>query len=100
VVATERVLAGLAEGGFRAGEDLLTAADDEEMAESLAALLGDAALRGRLAAAARRRLEAAYDWEVNLKRFEQVLAEVATPAEPASAGAEPRPETPRSAWSA
>jgi len=103
VVATERVLAGLAEGGFRAGEDLLAAADDEEMAEAVATLLGDAALRSRLAATARRRLEAAYDWETNLKSFEQVLAEVAAPAETTglgAAGAERGAEAPRSAWSA
>jgi polysaccharide biosynthesis protein PslH len=86
VVATDRVLAGLAEGRFRAGEDLLTAEDDAEMAEAVLALASDAGLRARLAASARRRLETAYDWEANLRRFEQLLEQVAGEPQPASAG--------------
>lgn len=83
VVATDRVLDGLAEGRFEAGEDLLVGADDEEMAEAVAALVADPGLRGRLAAGARQRLAAAYDWEDNLKHFEQLVEQVAAEAAPA-----------------
>jgi sugar transferase (PEP-CTERM/EpsH1 system associated) len=80
VVATDRVLAGLAEGGFTAGEDLLAASDDQEMVEAVSALVADSQLRQSLAAAARQRLAAAYDWEDNLKRFEQLVEQVAAAA--------------------
>lgn len=87
VVATDRVLAGLAEGRFRAGEDLLAADDDDEMEEAVFTLATDAGLRARLAASARRRLDAAYDWEDNLRRFEQLLEQVAgEPEQAAGAG--------------
>ncbi len=41
VACTERVLAGLADGGFRGGRDLLAAASDEEMERAVATLIED-----------------------------------------------------------
>jgi sugar transferase (PEP-CTERM/EpsH1 system associated) len=76
VVCSERVLAGLAEGGFQHGRDLLAAGGPEGLESCLAGLLADPAARERLAASARQRLAAAYRWSVNLDRFEEVLASV------------------------
>jgi sugar transferase (PEP-CTERM/EpsH1 system associated) len=73
VVCSERVLAGLAEGGFRHGRDLLAAGDPAAFAEHLGGLLRDAAARERLADCARQRLAAAYRWSANLERFEEVV---------------------------
>ena len=41
VVCSERVLAGLADGGFRSGRDLLAAASDEGMERAIATLIDD-----------------------------------------------------------
>lgn len=73
VVCSERVLAGLTEGGFRHGRDLLAAGDPASLESCLADLLGDAAARERLAACARQRLAAAYRWTTNLEQFEKLL---------------------------
>lgn len=73
VVCTERVLAGLSEGGFRHGRDLLAAADDPGLEDSLASLLADAPARARLAENARRRLPVSYRWAANMDRFEDIL---------------------------
>jgi sugar transferase (PEP-CTERM/EpsH1 system associated) len=53
VVCTRRVLAGLADGGFREGRDLLAADTPEEMERAIASLLDDEAERRRLAECAR-----------------------------------------------
>lgn len=74
VVCTDRVLAGLSEGGFRHGRDLLAATGDQGLEDSLASLLGDAQARAHLAENARRRLSIAYRWTVNMDRFEEILA--------------------------
>lgn len=74
VVCTDKVLAGLSEGGFRHGRDLLAAATDAGMEDSLASLLGDAQARAHLAESARRRLSTAYPWTANMGRFEEILA--------------------------
>jgi spore maturation protein CgeB len=71
------VLAGLAEGGFRHGRDLLAADDPEALESCIAGLLADPEARERLADCARRRLGAAYRWATNLERFEEVLTAVA-----------------------
>jgi sugar transferase (PEP-CTERM/EpsH1 system associated) len=73
VVCSERVLAGLAEGGFRHGRDLLAAGDPTAFESCLAGLLADPAERERLAAGARQRLAATYRWATNLERFEELL---------------------------
>jgi sugar transferase (PEP-CTERM/EpsH1 system associated) len=73
VVCSERVLAGLGEGGFRHGRDLLAAGEPAFLESCLAGLLADPAERERLAAGARQRLAAAYGWATNLERFEKLL---------------------------
>jgi polysaccharide biosynthesis protein PslH len=87
VVCTERVLAGLADGGFRSGRDLLAAATDEEMERAIATLIADGRERERLAGCARQRLLASYRWAPNLDRFEELVGAVARPP----AGSPPLP---------
>ncbi|MES1245322.1 MAG: TIGR03087 family PEP-CTERM/XrtA system glycosyltransferase [Acidobacteriota bacterium] len=77
VVCTDRVLAGLSEGGFRHGRDLLAAADDEGLEACVASVLEDAGMRAGLADCARQRLSAAYGWASNMDRFEELLASAA-----------------------
>ncbi len=79
VVCTERVLAGLADGGFRSGRDLLAASTDEGMERAVAALIDDERERERLAGCARQRLLATYRWAPNLDRFEELIGAVARP---------------------
>src|SRR5204862_362940 len=74
VVCSERVLAGLAEGGFRHGRDLLAAGDPTAFESCLAGLLADPAERERLAAGARQRLAATYRWDTHLESFARLLA--------------------------
>jgi glycosyltransferase involved in cell wall biosynthesis len=90
VVCTERVFAGLSEGGFRHGRDLLAAASDQGFVDSLASLLGDAQARGQLAEHARRRLSLSYRWTANMERFEEIL--VGAVPKPVSARGENREE--------
>jgi glycosyltransferase involved in cell wall biosynthesis len=78
VVCSPRVLAGLAEGGFRHGRDLLAAADPAAFASCLGDLLADPAPRQRLAAAARQRLAGAYRWGAHLERFERLVTRTET----------------------
>jgi glycosyltransferase involved in cell wall biosynthesis len=73
VVCSERVLSGLAEGGFRHGRDLLAAGDPASLESCLGDLLADPAARERLAAGARQRLAATYRWATNLEGFEKLL---------------------------
>lgn len=49
--------------GARAGEELLTAGDDEAFAGAILELLADPALRRRLGEAGRRRVETHFSWE-------------------------------------
>ncbi len=79
VAVSERVLAGLSDGGFRSGRDLLAAASDEEMERAVATLIEDAATRERLAGCARQRLVATYRWGPQLDRFEELLGASARP---------------------
>ena len=92
VVCSDRVHAGVSEGGFRHGRDLLAAGTDEEMAEAITSLLEDPDARDRLAEHAYQRLVAAYRWAPNLERFEELIAGVARPAGPAPV--EERPSLP------
>jgi sugar transferase (PEP-CTERM/EpsH1 system associated) len=73
VVCTDRVFAGLSEGGFRHGRDLLAASTDQGFEDSLTTLLGDAQARASLAESARRRLSLSYRWTTNMDRFEEIL---------------------------
>lgn len=79
VVCSDRVLAGLSEGGFEHGRDLLAASGAEGYESCVASLLEDAEARVRLAESARERMGAAYRWASNLGRFEQLLHAVAGP---------------------
>jgi sugar transferase (PEP-CTERM/EpsH1 system associated) len=79
VVCTERVLAGLADGGFRSGRDLLAASTAEGMERAVAALIEDERERERLAEHARQRLLATYRWAPNLDRFEDLVGTIARP---------------------
>jgi polysaccharide biosynthesis protein PslH len=91
VVASQRVFAGLADGGFKDGEDLLVGGDDAALAERLAELLADPEARERLAAGGRRRLAAVYRWPASVARFEELVAEaVAERRSPAAAHAASR----------
>jgi sugar transferase (PEP-CTERM/EpsH1 system associated) len=82
VVCTERVHAGLSEGGFRHERDLLVARTDEEMERCVASLLTDEAARERLAECARQRLLGFYRWGPNMERFEELLGSAVRPGGP------------------
>jgi sugar transferase (PEP-CTERM/EpsH1 system associated) len=77
VVCTDRVFAGLSEGGFRHGRDLLAAADDEGLEACLTSVLEDAEMRAGLAECARQRLSISYRWTANMDRFEEILTSAA-----------------------
>ena len=79
VVVSDRVLAGLSDGGFRSGRDLLAASSDEEMERAVASLIEDPATRERLAEHARQRLLATYRWASILDRFEELVGASARP---------------------
>ena len=79
VVCTERVLAGLSDGGFRSGRDLLAADSNEEMERAVASLIEDPQARERLAGSARQRLLATYRWGANLDRLEELVGACARP---------------------
>ncbi len=79
LVCTEKVLAGLSEGGFRSGRDLLAADTDEGLERAVAAVIEDAALRERLAENARQRLVAHYRWTPILEKFEELVGAAARP---------------------
>lgn len=77
VVCTDKVFAGLSEGGFRHGRDLLAAATGEELEGCLVSLLEDAGARARLAECARQRLGVSYRWGTSMERFEEILVSAA-----------------------
>jgi polysaccharide biosynthesis protein PslH len=81
LVCTERVLAGLADGGFRHGRDVLAAGTDEDMERAVAAVIEDADLRDRLAESARQRLLAHYRWAPILEHFEDLVGAASRPPE-------------------
>lgn len=87
VVCTDKVFAGLSEGGFRHGRDLLAASTDEGLEESLVSLLQDADARARLAECARQRLGASYRWGTNMERFEEILVSAASAGSTAGSAA-------------
>jgi sugar transferase (PEP-CTERM/EpsH1 system associated) len=74
VVCSERVFAGVSDGGFRHDRDLLVAATDEEMERSITLLLQEPQTRERLAESARRRLAATYRWEPFLEGLEDLIS--------------------------
>jgi glycosyltransferase involved in cell wall biosynthesis len=91
VVCSDRVLAGLADGGFRHGRDLLAADTAKSFERCVTELLEDAEARARLAASARQRLALSYRWSTNLDRFEEILAAAARPADRAEGSRPPDP---------
>jgi polysaccharide biosynthesis protein PslH len=93
VVCTDRVFAGLSEGGFRHGRDLLAASSDQGLEDSIASLLGDAQARASLAEHARRRLSLSYRWTTNMDRFEEILAGAVRKPVPARGTRESREES-------
>jgi sugar transferase (PEP-CTERM/EpsH1 system associated) len=76
VVCTDRVLAGLSEGGFRHGRDLLAADGDEGLEACLTSVLEEVRVRADLAEHARQRLAVSYRWKANMDRFEELLTSV------------------------
>lgn len=86
VVCSERVLAGVADGGFRSGRDLLAAGTDAEMEHAVASLIADAEARERLAEHARQRLLATYRWGSILDRLEDLVGAAARPPAGGSLG--------------
>ncbi len=74
LVASPRAAEGVEE---LAGEQLLVAADAEEMADALASLLLDPARRRRLAESARRWAESNLGWEHGVAAFEELYDAVA-----------------------
>ena len=73
VVATARGVSGLA---ARDGENVLIADDVETFARHVSRLLGDAALRQRLAANGRATAEARYDWDAIAAAHAELYARV------------------------
>jgi sugar transferase (PEP-CTERM/EpsH1 system associated) len=94
VVCSGRVFAGLAEGGFEPGRDLLVADGPEAMEQAIAGLLEDPARRAELAGHAGRRLPATYRWAAHVERFEELLAAAVRQAVPPDAPL-PVPAAPR-----
>lgn len=91
VVCSDRVLAGLVDGGFQHGRDLLAADSVETFESCVTTLLEDAGARVRLAEAARQRLGISYRWATNLDRFEDILVAAARQAVPEKAALASRP---------
>jgi len=91
VVATSRAVAGIA---ARAGEHCLVADDPAAFAAAVAALLGDADLGARIAAAARALVTQRYSWERSVADLEDVYQQVRRPtgeARPAADDDAPEP---------
>lgn len=76
VVVSQECMAGLADGGFRPGEHLETAATEELFERSVADLLKDPKRRERLGNSARRQLSKGYSWKTNMEELESTLVEV------------------------
>lgn len=93
VVCTDKVFAGLSEGGFRHGRDLLSASTDQAMEDCLATLIEDAPARQHLAECARRRLVVSYRWTSSMERFEEILTSSVRKPAPAVRKEETREET-------
>jgi len=73
VVATSKGAEGLE---VTPGEDILIADEPTEFADAVLRLLGDPALRAKLAANGRRLVESRYGWECIVKKLEQFLYQV------------------------
>lgn len=73
VVATSKGAEGL---DVTPGEDILIADEPTEFADLVLRLLGDQALRARLAANGRRLVEERYSWETCAQKLEQLLYKV------------------------
>jgi len=78
-VVSERVMAGLADGKFQDGRDLMVATDDLQLETALDELLRDEGKRRVLSASARSRLVGGYCRETNMVALEHYLEEIAQP---------------------
>jgi sugar transferase (PEP-CTERM/EpsH1 system associated) len=76
-VVSERVMAGLADGKFQDGRDLMVATDDLQLEKALDELLRDEGKRRLLSASARSRLADRYCWEANMLALEHHLEDIA-----------------------
>ncbi len=78
VVCSEEVGAGLVDGGFESGRDLIVAKNGEEFEFGVRCLLEAAELRDRLARHAYEKVRAAYSLEATTRSFERLLIGAAT----------------------
>jgi sugar transferase (PEP-CTERM/EpsH1 system associated) len=76
-VVSERVMAGLADGGFQDGRDLLVASNGAQLASAIERLIRDAELRTKIGESARSRLDSAYSWNSNMRILEDDLLQIA-----------------------
>lgn len=76
---SHRVMAGLSDGGFRDGRDLLVGSDSRQTAMHIERLLEDEALRAELVENARTRLADAYSWPTNMRILEEHLEDLVRP---------------------
>jgi glycosyltransferase involved in cell wall biosynthesis len=96
VVSTSIGIEGL---GLEPGRHFLPADDAPAFAAAILRLLDDAALRGRIAAAARARLEKRYSWAQVTAKFEAIcLAALQRSALASSPGAIPAPQNERTQY--
>lgn len=75
-VVSERVMAGLADGGFKDGRDLMVTTNDQQLELTLNELLRDEGRRRVLSDNARSRLADGYGWEANMLTLEHYLEEI------------------------
>jgi len=73
VVVSSGVMAGLADGGFKPGNEVVVADSEVEFAEALTRLLEDKQLRQRLSQASGKRVRAVYDWDRSFLELERLL---------------------------
>ncbi len=82
VVCSRDVGAGLVDGGFRSGRDLVIADGDDDLAEGIAAVLDRPTFAEHLARNALARVRSAYSFESATLGFERVLEAAAPAARP------------------
>lgn len=78
-VVSHRVMAGLSDGGFRDGRDLLVGSDSRQTVMHIERMLDDEALRTELVESARTRLAEAYSWATNMRVLEEHLENLVRP---------------------
>lgn len=76
-VVSERVMDGLADGGFEASRDLFVAQNDRQTGDALLNLLRHRTKRLEMAVAAQATLKAQYSWQNNMAKLEEHLNAIA-----------------------